>query len=338
MFRNIFIFALFATCLGYAFADALPPVLEPDSASCGYDGKDGQDCGVFEQSGAPVQYYDATGQQEIAMAEQARQVQVYADGNYPVWPIPGTDADMQLATTALDSGVAYAGDDADNIRIVSKIGADMVVENNINMGGRGFDPFAFSGGANLTHEYQAPQGFNIYENQAAMPLMHSEMMEDDGASVLAMSRSGRIKSQRQIMMNGGTTVVNNIGTGGNISGEILVGGNDSGMESDIAVSDVIDTEDDDAAAVGAQDQVRSWVVASGSTLHEVLQDWANKEGWDLVWGTSREYPIQASAVFKGRFLDVSSALVRNFSRANPVPYAKFYKGNRVVVVSTASGE
>jgi len=69
-----------------------------------------------------------------------------------------------------------------------------------------------------------------------------------------------------------------------------------------------------------------------------LQDWANKEGWDLVWATSREYPVQASAVFKGRFMDVSSALVRNFSRANPTPYAKFYKGNRVIVVSTASGE
>jgi hypothetical protein len=42
-------------------------------------------------------------------------------------------------------------------------------------------------------------------------------------------------------------------------------------------------------------------------------------------------------VFKGRFMDVSSALVRNFSRAEPIPYAKFYKGNRVLVV-TASEE
>ena len=82
------------------------------------------------------------------------------------------------------------------------------------------------------------------------------------------------------------------------------------------------------------DQVRSWVVANGQTLREVLQDWCNKEGWDLVWATSREYPIEASAVFKGRFVDVASALVRNFARATPIPYAKFYKGNRVLVIST----
>ncbi|MCL2369568.1 MAG: toxin co-regulated pilus biosynthesis Q family protein, partial [Alphaproteobacteria bacterium] len=86
------------------------------------------------------------------------------------------------------------------------------------------------------------------------------------------------------------------------------------------------------------DEVMSWVVARGQTLREVLQEWSDREGWDLVWATSREYPIQASAVFKGRFMDVASALVRNFSRATPVPYAKFYTGNRVLVISTASGE
>ena len=76
-------------------------------------------------------------------------------------------------------------------------------------------------------------------------------------------------------------------------------------------------------------------MASGQTLREVLQSWCDKEGWDLVWTTAREYPIEASAVFKGRFVDVASALVRNFERATPIPYAKFYKGNRVIVVSTS---
>ncbi|MDW2975212.1 MAG: toxin co-regulated pilus biosynthesis Q family protein [Alphaproteobacteria bacterium] len=92
---------------------------------------------------------------------------------------------------------------------------------------------------------------------------------------------------------------------------------------------------DAEASARLADQVRSWVVASGQTLREVLQSWCDKEGWDLVWTTAREYPIEASAVFKGRFVDVASALVRNFGRATPVPYAKFYKGNRVLVISTA---
>ena len=105
----------------------------------------------------------------------------------------------------------------------------------------------------------------------------------------------------------------------------------NGLESEIGVNVSADAE----APSVMVDQVRSWVVANGQTLREVLQSWCDKEGWDLVWTTSREYPIEASAVFKGRFVDVASALIRNFERATPIPYAKFYKGNRVIVVSTS---
>ena len=101
-------------------------------------------------------------------------------------------------------------------------------------------------------------------------------------------------------------------------------------ETDVAVNEYVDAE----AKEPVQNQVRSWVVTNGQTLRQVLQSWCDKEGWDLVWTTTREYPIEASAVFKGRFVDVASALVRNFGRAIPVPYAKFYKGNRVLVIST----
>ena len=293
MFRIFFIFALFAACCGYAFADGLPSHLSPDPVEC-FDERGGA-CASYGSSRAPAD----------------------ARTEAPVWPAPGSDADVQFATNATDSGVRYAGDDNDNIRIVSKVGADLVVENNINLGTRGNDGWGFSGGANLTHGSQAPRGFNIFENQAEMPLMQQRMMEDDGAAVLAMSRSGRARAAEQRSY-------------GSVGGAVA----NAGSGADMAVEDAEEQEPD----AKLQDQVRSWVVASGQTLRDVLQDWCDKEGWDLVWGTSREYPIQASAVFKGRFLDVSSALVRNFSRANPVPYAKFYKGNRVVVVSTVVGE
>ena len=116
------------------------------------------------------------------------------------------------------------------------------------------------------------------------------------------------------------------GAGGVLNGEAA----EFVEETEIAVDVSADAE----APVNLTDQVRSWVVANGQTLREVLQSWCDKEGWDLVWTTSREYPIEASAVFKGRFVDVASALVRNFGRATPIPYAKFYKGNRVLVIST----
>lgn len=84
----------------------------------------------------------------------------------------------------------------------------------------------------------------------------------------------------------------------------------------------------------AQDSVRDWIAKEGMTLREVLQQWADIEGWELVWNTKREYPLKASAIFRGRFKDVSAAIIRNFSRATPQPLAKFFLGNRVLVIKT----
>lgn len=83
-----------------------------------------------------------------------------------------------------------------------------------------------------------------------------------------------------------------------------------------------------------QDSVRDWVAKEGQTLREVLQQWADIEGWELVWNTKREYPLKASAIFRGRFKDVSAAIIRSFSRATPQPLAKYYLGNRVLVIKT----
>ena len=251
----------------------------------------------------------------------------------PAWPLAGSDADVEIAC---EGALCSKTKQQDNIRIVSKIGADLVVENNFNLGPRG--EFAgWSGGANMLHGTQIPVGFDDECDGSEMSLLHREVLEDDGGNVLAVSRSGRkncgkyadgyeafavrngMKVEEETVM-GGMTVSNTTGDGTTIIEE----------ETEIAVDVSADAE----APVNLTDQVRSWVVANGQTLREVLQSWCDKEGWDLVWTTAREYPIEASAVFKGRFVDVASALVRNFGRATPIPYAKFYKGNRVLVIST----
>jgi hypothetical protein len=84
----------------------------------------------------------------------------------------------------------------------------------------------------------------------------------------------------------------------------------------------------------AQDAVRDWVAKEGFTLREVLQQWSDIEGWELAWNTKREYPLKASAIFRGRYRDVSAAIIRTFSRAAPMPHAKYYFGNRVLVIKT----
>ena len=249
---------------------------------------------------------------EVYQYEEEQQVQDFSQP-VPVWPLAGSEADVEIAC-------GERGCSKDATKIVTKIGSGLVIENNINTGGTGW-----TGGPNISNDMQIPAGFD-YEcaNNAEMPLMRREMMEDDGGSVLAMSRSARKNCNKS-----GDSYVAFAKRAGFTADASC--NKTAESETDMPLNEYVDEE----APQQVQDQVRSWVVASGQTLRQVLQSWCDKEGWDLVWTTSREYPIEASAVFKGRFVDVASALVRNFERATPIPYAKFYKGNRVIVVSTA---
>ena len=294
MFRKILIIAMFATAAGYCFAaESLPQVVTSE---------------VFYEQDRVV---------DDDMYRQVETVQMMV----PAWPLAGSDADVEVSCEGVQCSKVKQ---EDNIRIVSKIGADLVVENNFNLGARG-EFGGWSGGANMLHGTQIPVGFDDECDGSEMSLLHREVLEDDGGNVLTVSRSGRKNCGKYADGYEAFAVRN----GMNIEGvrnvmEVVE------EETEIAVDISADAE----APINMTDQIRSWVVANGQTLREVLQSWCDKEGWDLVWTTSREYPIEASAVFKGRFVDVASALVRNFGRATPIPYAKFYKGNRVLVIST----
>ena len=294
MFRKILICAMFATAAGYCFAaDMLPQVVTSEV--------------FYEQTNnfndAGYRYSNAVAQEYV-----------------PAWPLAGSEADVDVSCTG---GVASKKKQSDNIRIVSKIGTDLVVENNFNLGVRGDE---WSGGANMLHGTQIPVGFaDECSDESEMPLLHREVLEDDGGNVLAVSRSGRKNCGKYA--DGYEAFATKMGMKvENVTEDTEI----IEEETEIEVAESADAQ----APVVLTDQVRSWVVANGQTLREVLQNWCNKEGWDLVWATSREYPIEASAVFKGRFVDVASALVRNFGRATPIPYAKFYKGNRVLLITT----
>ncbi len=259
---------------------------------------------VVEQRYENANYYEPT---NVTYVEQ----QVI-----PVWPIAGTDADFKIACENNECA------DAGELKIVSKIGSGLVIENNINTKGTGW-----SGGANIYNGQQIPAGFD-YEcvNDAEMPLLRREMMEDDGGTVLSMSRSPRRICNKQP-----DSYIAFAERAGFVAEKTT---QESVIQDGANVIINVNEDVDDEMPAFIENDVRSWVVASGETLQSVLKNWCDKEGWDLVWTTPREYPIEASAVFKGRFVDVASALVRNFERALPAPYAKFYKGNRVLVVST----
>ena len=87
-----------------------------------------------------------------------------------------------------------------------------------------------------------------------------------------------------------------------------------------------------------EDPVRDWLAEEGQSLKSLLTQWSNESGWRLIWKSNRNYTLNAGAMFRGRFADVSAALVRAFGRARPAPIATFYKGNRVLVIETMEDE
>lgn len=164
----------------------------------------------------------------------------------------------------------------------------------------------FSGGPNYATPDGAPPVTNrtAAQSSSEMPLGGKDLVVDDGARVLSASLPP-----------------------GYPMDDPELSGADFEMKKEI-----IPTTGGDGLVV--QDIVRDWIAKEGMTLREILQQWADIEGWELVWNTKREYPLKASAIFRGRFRDVSSAIVRNFSRATPQPMAKYYFGNRVLVIKT----
>ena len=75
-----------------------------------------------------------------------------------------------------------------------------------------------------------------------------------------------------------------------------------------------------------------WPVFAGSTLEDILMEWGDKAGWEVVWNSDYSYPIEASAEFKGSFIEVTSKLVNTISKSAPPIKANFYKGNNVLVL------
>ena len=98
------------------------------------------------------------------------------------------------------------------------------------------------------------------------------------------------------------------------------------------------TPDAEQEAYDPADPVEDWLAAEGSSVRSLLMEWGDKAGWRIVWSTDREYILEAGAMFRGRFMDVAAALLRSFARVRPAPWGTFYKGNRVLLVTTQEDE
>ncbi len=132
------------------------------------------------------------------------------------------------------------------------------------------------------------------------------------------------------------------GAGNNLSASIPPRADDEyvDFEEEIVSSEGtgFDGEGTTGEGFSPEDPVEDWLAEEGKSLKGLLSEWSEKSGWRLVWKSNRNYTLTAGAMFRGRFADVSSALIRAFARAKPAPIGTFYKGNRVLVVETLEDE
>ena len=133
------------------------------------------------------------------------------------------------------------------------------------------------------------------------------------------------------------------GVGSNMSASIPPTIDEEVSDYENAVNDAFEDASNNQADSNEQsssgdDAVEDWLAEEGNTLKSLLSDWCERSGWRLIWNSNRNYTLGAGAMFRGRFADVASALIRTFARAQPAPMATFYKGNRVLVVETREDE
>jgi len=77
---------------------------------------------------------------------------------------------------------------------------------------------------------------------------------------------------------------------------------------------------------------QSWTVRAESTLQSTLQNWAAREGWELVWDAKNDYRIRAAADLGSDFLSAVRALSDAVNMTSPDLTVTLYMGNRVIHV------
>ena len=100
----------------------------------------------------------------------------------------------------------------------------------------------------------------------------------------------------------------------------------------VALPSISDVQRGEKVAYG--ENSHDWQAQKEDTLRTLLMDWGEQSGWTVVWQLERDYILEAGVVFRGTFVEVASAIVRAFARATPAPVAKFFKGNRVLLITT----
>lgn len=79
-----------------------------------------------------------------------------------------------------------------------------------------------------------------------------------------------------------------------------------------------------------------WKIERGGNLYNTLSEWALKAGWTVVWDSKLNYSILTSVTFSGDFTSAVKQLFSAKGMNNTRLNIKFYKGNKVLLVTSNS--
>ena len=96
--------------------------------------------------------------------------------------------------------------------------------------------------------------------------------------------------------------------------------------------------DSSRGGAGTQAEEGTWSVdpAAHGTLRGVLEDWAARAGWTLVWETERDWRLGAPAAYEGGFLEAADLLLSGPATSRALD-ARAYAANRHLVVDDVDG-
>lgn len=78
-------------------------------------------------------------------------------------------------------------------------------------------------------------------------------------------------------------------------------------------------------------KAESWKIVSGAGLHETIQNWAEKAGWQVSWELGPDMAITSDAEFSGSFNEAVSDLVLSINASSgTLIHAHFFSGNNVL--------
>lgn len=80
-----------------------------------------------------------------------------------------------------------------------------------------------------------------------------------------------------------------------------------------------------------------WTATKGRTVDQVISEWAEKAGWEVVFRTKMIYDVEAPAEFSGSFVEAMEAFIRSIS-VKPQLTATFYQGNRTVLIANLADQ